>query len=68
MFNTHQEFIDYVLNFYAEGEIYDMRMTAKEAHRALNVRLQNEDLPFEGDSVDREMVRDIVLANRQQLV
>jgi hypothetical protein len=63
------EFIDYVLSFYAPGQIYgdffENSLTQEEVNRAVNLRIKKTDeIPFDGDSVDREIVRDIILALR----
>lgn len=63
------EFVDYVLSFYGHGEIYDLGVTRGEVLRAIDVRLSCELyslMPFEGDSIDREAVRDIILAMREE--
>lgn len=64
-----KEFVDYVLSFYGTGGIYDMGATREEIIKAVNVRLTCELyslMPFDGDSIDREAVRDIILATRQE--
>ena len=58
------DFIEYVMRFYGPGEIYDMGATRKEVKEAIVVRLENTEIPFDGDSVDREMIRDIILEMR----
>jgi len=63
-------FVDYVLSFYsnAEDSVYpEYDFTADEVYKATLNRLSRKkyaDLPFDGDSRDREIVRDIVLADR----
>lgn len=62
-------FVSYCLDFYgAESGIYpDIAMTREEALAGLVARLiQRPDLPFDGDTVDRELVRDAVLKMRTQ--
>jgi len=56
-----QEFVNYVLSFYGPGEIYDFNFSENEVKKAVRIHLLDEKVEFEGDSVDREMVRDIVL-------
>lgn len=56
-----EDFIDYVMSFYGPGEIYDMGATRREVEIAIGIRLGNTEIPFDGDSVDREMIRDIIL-------
>lgn len=59
------EFVDYVMSFYGQGEIYDMGVTRDEVLLATGIRLErNKDIPFDGDSLDREKVRDVILELR----
>jgi hypothetical protein len=58
------DFIDYVMSFYGPGEIYDMGATRREVEIAIGIRLGKPEIPFDGDSVDREMIRDIILEMR----
>ena len=60
MYNM-QEFIEYVLSFYGAGGLYDINASVDEVKKAIRIRLLNDDLPFDGDTVDRELVRDIIL-------
>ena len=60
MYNM-QEFIEYVLSFYGTGGLYDINASVDEVKKAIRIRLLNDDLPFDGDTVDRELVRDIIL-------
>lgn len=60
-----KEFIDYVLSFYGQGEIYDIGATRDEAWQALCISFREKrSFPFCGDSVDRELIRDLILAGR----
>jgi len=62
-----KHFINYVLSFYANGEIYDIGATKKEVINATNIhieRLKKLKVPFGGDTIDRESVRDIILEQR----
>jgi hypothetical protein len=62
MLNNRAEFVEYVLAFYGAGGIYDFGAEAADVERALDIRLERRaDLPFDGDSLDREIVRDIML-------
>lgn len=54
-------FIDYVLSFYGADGLYQYNFSIEEVKKAIRIRLLDDETPFEGDSVDREMVRDIVL-------
>lgn len=58
-----KEFVDYVLSFYGHGEIYDMGATRDEVLLATGMRLgicKWLRIPFEGDTIDREAVRDLI--------
>jgi len=46
---------------YGVGGIYDYNFNIEEVKKAIRIHLLDGETPFEGDSVDREMVRDIVL-------
>jgi len=60
-----KEFVDYVLSFYGKGGIYAMDATRDEVLLATGIRLERDkNLPFDGDSVDREKVRDIIIERR----
>jgi hypothetical protein len=63
---TKKEFIDYVWSFYAPNEIYghffNHTLTMGELIPAIELRMQSEN--FASDSVDRELIRDILLLNR----
>lgn len=56
-----EKFVDYVFSFYGAGGLYDMGATKEQIREATKVRLENKDCPFDGDSVDRELVRDILI-------
>jgi len=63
-----QAFINYVFSFYGGphglyASFFGSGVTKKEIARAHRIRLKL-DLPFVGDSFDREMVRDIMLKIR----
>ncbi len=56
------EFVDYVLSFYGHGEIYDMGVMRDDVLLATGVRLESrKDIEFQGDTLDRELVRDILI-------
>ncbi len=63
------EFLDYVFSFYGKGGIYDMGATKDQILSALHDYTQDPDFISwcEGDSVDRERVRDILI-NKFNLV
>jgi len=61
-------FTDYVLSFYGQGGIYDIEATREEVERATHIRKTDpkyKAVPFDGDTVDREWVRDIIIMNRE---
>ena len=61
------QFPQYVMDFYGPGGIYDQNFTLTEITEAIEIRKTHPKLtniPFDGDSMDREMVRDIVLKKR----
>lgn len=63
-----QSFVDYVMSFYGKGGIYDMGATEEEVKIALNIRMKlRQDIEFDGDSFDREIVRDIILAMKEKV-
>ena len=65
--NTQTEtFVQYVLDFYGKGGIYDFGATRDDVMLALGMRMNaaTSDFPFDGDSIDREIIRDYMLANR----
>ena len=60
-----KSFIDYVMSFYGEGEIYDYGFTPDEIVEGYALRMERfPGIPFCGDTTDREIVRDCVLALR----
>ena len=64
MKHPQQEFIDYVFVFYVKDGIYDMQATKEHIATATNIRLKSlkyVKTPFEADTVDREIVRDILI-------
>jgi hypothetical protein len=62
-----ENFYEYVLAFYGDNTeaIYDYKFTRQEVEQATLEHIESGDVPFDADSVDREIVRDIVLANRR---
>ena len=68
-YSSPEVFVDYVMSFYSNSpeSVYpEFDFSEVEVYKALSTRLtrKNYELPFEGDSVDREIVRDIVLEYR----
>lgn len=61
------EFVDYVMSFYGKDEIYDIGTTKQEILIATGIRLERlKEVPFHGDSLDREAVRDIIIESRNK--
>jgi hypothetical protein len=59
--NIPTDFIDYVLDFYGKGGIYDFGATKQMVVAATIERLERyPHTPFDADSVDRELIRDIM--------
>jgi len=62
-------FIEYVLSFYGHGGIYDYGYMYDEVKLATEIRIARSQMkgatPYEGDSIDREYVRDIVAELRE---
>jgi len=61
--NEYVEFIDYVMSFYGpEDPVYDLgfEVTRPMVWTALLTLLTNNS-DFEGDSIDRERVRDLMI-------
>ena len=60
--NEYKRFVDYVYDFYGKNGIYDMGATRDNITTATIDYVSSDDsLPFYGDSLDRERVRDIIL-------
>ena len=56
------EFVSYVYDFYGKNGIYDMGATVSQIQTATIHYIGSDDsLPFYGDSLDREHVRDIMI-------
>tara|TARA_R100001377_G_scaffold31751_1_gene17322 strand:- start:29 stop:325 length:297 start_codon:yes stop_codon:yes gene_type:complete len=69
--NIDNEFVSYVHEFYGKDSIYGEEFfppngaTTTEIILAVKIRqIMNIDLPFDGDSMDREIVRDIMAQAR----
>ena len=76
MFNSLEEFADYVWSFYSpNSELYPIKgLTIEDVFHAIEIykdRILKGDLEYvhyswgEGDSLDRERVRDIILEQPQ---
>lgn len=62
-----KEFEDYCFEFYGpkeiHGDFFDHSLTREELRLAIHLRM-SDPYSFDGDSFDREIVRDILLAVR----
>jgi hypothetical protein len=59
-------FVDYVYSFYGRGGIYDMGALKRDIQQATRDYLNKPNCNFDapnGDSLDRENVRDILIAD-----
>ncbi len=70
--NEHtKNFKDYFWSFYGKDvgiykDFFDNNLTIRELDRAIEIRLSNMKLEFDGDSIDREIVRDIIFKMRDK--
>jgi hypothetical protein len=58
-------FVHYMLSFYGPKGLYSMNATQVEVLEALAQYLLEAKTPFEGDTVDRENVVEIIINNRR---
>mgnify|MGYP001189891544 CR=1 FL=1 len=59
-----KDFYSYVFDFYGKNGIYDMNATKTQIKLATKERLTNikfAKIPFDADTIDREIVRDILI-------
>ena len=59
-----EQFTDYCMGFYGPKGLYPMGMTPDEIQKAVRLMDLIGNFEFEGDSIDRERVRDIVRVMR----
>ena len=64
-----EDFKKYVWSFYGRGEgiykdFFGNNLKMQEVERAIEIRLSNIKIAFDGDSIDREIVRDIIYKMR----
>jgi hypothetical protein len=64
-----ENFKKYVWSFYGTDEgiyknFFGNNLKMKEVERAVEIRLSNMQIEFAGDSIDREIVRDIIYKMR----
>jgi hypothetical protein len=66
-YTNHDTFIEYVMSFYNDKDgIYPIAgLTTDDVKKALEERLENSSVSFQGDSIDREAVRDIIIKNME---
>ena len=57
---TKPEFYDYCKSFYSTGGIYEFNVPAGVLKSACALVQQRKDIPFDGDTFDRERVRDVI--------
>lgn len=57
-----EEFYRYVLSYYGPYGLYPMGVTLTDVKAATKIHKERTRVPFEGDSMDREQVRDILIA------
>lgn len=62
---SFDKFVDYTLGFYGPGKIYDKEFTREEVEVATKQYISSTGVEFESDTIDREIVRDIVIDNRK---
>ena len=55
------EFYMYVYRYYGKNGIYDMGATIEQIISATVIRMRHKDIPFEGDTIDRERVCEIMI-------
>ena len=53
-----QDFYDYVLSFYGKDGIYEFNAPHNVIYVACCLVAQRQDIPFDGDTADREAVRE----------
>ena len=65
MYSTLTKFHRYVYDFYGRNGVYPMGATfdlIEKATNSLISKLESEEGEFVGDSIDRELVRDILIS------
>ena len=66
--NLFKGFHDYIKSFYGSGGIYDYDFSDDEIQQGIRLRLETrKDFEFQGDTVDREITRDIILKLRERV-
>ena len=64
-----ENFKNYVWSFYGKDQgiykdFFNNNLTIKEVEKAIKIRISKMKLNFDGDSIDREIVRDIIFKMR----
>lgn len=59
---TMKQFYLYVRSFYGPHGLYPMGVTIPDIAKATDIYISRSKMRFEGDSFDREEVRDILIA------
>jgi len=64
-----ENFKNYVWSFYGKDQgiykdFFNNTLTMKEVEKAVKIRISKMKLNFDGDSIDREIVRDIIFKIR----
>jgi len=64
-----ENFKNYVWSFYGKDQgiykdFFNNNLTMKEVEKAVKIRISKMKLNFDGDSIDREIVRDIIFKMR----
>tara|TARA_R100001460_G_scaffold35370_1_gene68100 strand:- start:223 stop:495 length:273 start_codon:yes stop_codon:yes gene_type:complete len=64
-----ENFKNYVWSFYGKDQgiykdFFNNNLTMKELEKAVKIRISKMKLNFDGDSIDREIVRDIIFKMR----
>jgi len=64
-----ENFKNYVWSFYGKDQgiykdFFNNNLTIKEVEKAIKIRVSKMKLNFDGDSIDREIVRDIIFKMR----
>ena len=57
----YADFVEYVYSFYGTNGIYDMGANREQILSATKDHVAAAPYPFDGDSLDREAVRDIMI-------
>lgn len=56
----NRKFYTYCKSFYGKGEIYDLGVSNAALQTTCELVANRKDIPFDGDTIDREAVRHIL--------